>query len=89
MSTVHFSDVLMVFKNPPFQNNTNEWPEWRQQLIVKAINNCSACSILFLSTTGLLPACTKILKHVTQSSAPTFFLSAGDNPGVGSKTVKK
>ena len=34
----------------------------------KAINNGSACSVLFLSMTGLFPARTKILEHETQSS---------------------
>ena len=37
------------------------------------INNVSACSVLFLSTTGLFPARRKILEHETQSSALTFF----------------
>ena len=48
----------------------------------KAINNSSLCSVLLLSTTGLFPAHRKILEHETQSSALTFFLSAGNNPGV-------
>ena len=30
-----------------------------------AINNVSACSVLFLSTTGLFPACRQILEHET------------------------
>ena len=38
-----------------------------------AINNVSACSVLFLSTTGLFPARIKILEHEMQSSALTFF----------------
>ena len=48
----------------------------------KAINNGSACSVLFLSTTGLFPARRKILEHETQSSALTYFLSARNYPGV-------
>ena len=40
---------------------------------VKAINNGSACSVLFLSTTGLFPARRKILEHETLSSDLTFF----------------
>ena len=42
---------------------------------VNAINNGSACSVLFLSTTGLFPARRKILEHKTQSSALILFLS--------------
>ena len=38
-----------------------------------AINNGSACSVLFLSTAGLFPAHRKILEHETQSSAQTYF----------------
>ena len=40
---------------------------------VNAINNVSACSVLFLSMTGLFPARRKILEHDTQSSALMFF----------------
>ena len=40
---------------------------------IKAIKNGSACSVLFLRTTGLFPARRIILKHETQSSALTFF----------------
>ena len=43
------------------------------ETFIKAINNCSACSVLFLSTTGLFPACRKNLEHETQSSTLTFF----------------
>ena len=38
----------------------------------KAINNGSACLVLFLSTTGLFPEGRKILEHETQSRALTF-----------------
>ena len=48
----------------------------------KAINNSSLCPVLFLSRTGLFPARRKILEHETQSSTLTFFISAGNNPGV-------
>ena len=48
----------------------------------EAINNGLACSVLFLSTTGLFPACRKILEHETQPSALTFYVSAGNSPGV-------
>ena len=55
-----------------------------RQLIVKlievtcgnclnAINNGSACSVLFLSTPGLLPALRKTLEHSTASRALKFF----------------
>ena len=49
-----------------------------------AINNVTACSVLFLSTTRLFPARRKILEHETQSSALMFFynVSAGSNPGM-------
>ena len=39
--------------------------------IIKPINNGSACSVLFLNTTGLFPARKKNLEHETQSSALT------------------
>ena len=39
----------------------------------KAINNGSACSVLFLSTAGSFPARRKILEYETQSSALMFF----------------
>ena len=42
-------------------------------LSVKAINKGSACSVLFLSMTGLFPERRKILEHETQSSTLTFF----------------
>ena len=38
----------------------------------KAINNGSACSVLFLNTSGLFPARRKTFEH----------LNAGNNPGV-------
>ena len=41
---------------------------------INAITNGSACSVLFLSTTGLFPARRKILEHETQSRALMFFL---------------
>ena len=41
--------------------------------IINTINNGSACSVLSLSTTRLLPARRKILEHETQLSALTFF----------------
>ena len=51
-----------------------------RQLILKlngncqnAINNGSACSVLFLSTPGLFPALRKTLKHSTASRALKFF----------------
>ena len=49
------------------------------------INNGSACSVWFLSTTGLCPPRLKMLEHETQSSALTFSLSARNNPGVHHK----
>ena len=57
---------------------------------LNAINNGSACSILFLSTTGLFPARRKILGHETQNNfrardaveCSNVFLSAGNNPVV-------
>ena len=39
---------------------------------IKTINNSSACSVLFLSTTRLFPAHRKKLEHETQSNALTF-----------------
>ena len=39
----------------------------------KTINNGSACSGLFLRTTGLFPARIKILEHETQLGIVTFF----------------
>ena len=42
-------------------------------LSINAINNGSACSVLFLRKTGLFPAGRKILEHDTQSSALMFF----------------
>ena len=47
---------------------------------IKAINNGSACSLLFLSTTGWFLARRKIQQHETQCS--NVFPSAGNNPGV-------
>ena len=47
-------------------------------VIAKALNNDSACSVLFLSMTGLFPVRRKILEH----SCSNVFLSAGNNPGV-------
>ena len=41
---------------------------------INAINNVSACLVLFLSTTGLFPARRKLLEHETQSSIVTFTL---------------
>ena len=46
---------------------------------INAINNVSACSLLFLSTAGLFPARRKISEHAVDSNV---FLSAGNNPGV-------
>ena len=40
---------------------------------INAINNVSACSVLFLSTTGLFQHAEKMLEHETKSSALTFF----------------
>ena len=40
---------------------------------LNAINNASACSVLFLSTPGLFPALRKTLEHEMQSSALKFF----------------
>ena len=42
-------------------------------LFDKAVNCGSACSVLFLSRTGLFSARKKILEDETQSSALTFF----------------
>ena len=44
-----------------------------QCVSVKAINNSSACSVLFLSTTGLFPVHRKILEHKTELSALMLF----------------
>ena len=46
---------------------------------INAINNVSACSLLFLSTTRLFPAGRKISEHAVDTNV---FLSAGNNPGV-------
>ena len=40
---------------------------------LNAINNGSACSVLFLSTPGLFPALRKTLEHSTASRALKFF----------------
>ena len=40
---------------------------------LNAINNSSACSVLFLSTPGLFPALRKTLEHSTASRALKFF----------------
>ena len=40
---------------------------------VKVTNECTACSFLFLSTTGLLSVPRKILEHEIQSIARKFF----------------
>ena len=45
----------------------------KQNRTNNAINIGSACSVLFLSTTGLFPARRKILEHETQLSALMFF----------------
>ena len=42
-------------------------------LFDKTINHGSASSVVFLSTTELFPAHSKILEHETQSSALTIF----------------
>ena len=47
---------------------------------VKAINNDAVCSVLFLSMTGLFPACRKILEPTVECC--NVLLSAGNNPGV-------
>ena len=40
---------------------------------LNAINNVSACSVLFLSTPGLFPALRKTIEHSTASRAEKFF----------------
>ena len=49
---------------------------------LNAINNGSACLVLFLNTPGLFPALRKTLEHSTASRAPKIFLRAGNNPVV-------
>ena len=53
---------------------------------LNAINNGSACSVLFLSTPGLFPALRKTLEHSTASRALKFF-SVLDTTLSCSKTV--
>ena len=57
---------------PIFENVDENRTRRKQTSDFKAINNGLACSVLFLSTTGLFPARRKILEHETQSSALTF-----------------
>ena len=48
----------------------------------KALNNSSACSALFLSTTGLFPNTQKNYGARDAVECSNIFLSAGNNPGV-------
>ena len=64
-------------KQQPVKNNSHfksgDYQTEPMTTAVKAINNGSACSVLFLSMTWLFPASRKVLEHKTQSSALMFF----------------
>ena len=49
---------------------------------LNAINNVSACSVLFLSTPGLFPALRKTLEHSTASRALKLFCVLETAPAV-------
>ena len=72
-----------------FLSNKVLWKAYKLNFMMNnAINNGSACSVLFLSTTGLFPARRKILEHETQWSVLMFFLSAGNNLGELKKSTE-
>ena len=66
-------------------HNDGEQPKMRK--IINAINNVSACSVLFLSTTGLFPARRKKFGARDVVECSNVFLSAGNNPGVLSNST--
>ena len=52
------------------------------ETFIKAINNGSACSVLFLRMTGLFPAGRKKFRARDAVEYSNVFVSAGNNPGV-------